>query len=298
MEFWGIEVKAGEPAKVNPGGGRLLHLSQATLGPAKKDKVKETVFMNIDVEGKNLVLGSLHSEKCPQQMFDLVFNVEFELSHNWKNGSVYFFGYTAPEEEGDDDSEFESEDDNPVRVANNGKQVKPAAGENSNGVKDSGAGKKVTIVEPKKDVKAEEDEDSSDDSDAMMSVDDSDSDSEEEGAEGSSDDEDDSDEDEETPKKVEPSKKRPSESASKTPVPSKKAKVSTPQKTDGKKGTAVHVATPHPAKKGGKTSGGASTSNEKAPKSEGSHSCKTCNRSFKSEIAFESHNKAKHSGGK
>nr|POF00786.1 histone deacetylase hdt1 [Quercus suber] len=61
----------------------------------------------------------------------------------------------------------------------------------------------------------------------------------------------DDDEREETPKNVESSKKRP-ESATKTPVPAKKAKAATPQKTDGKK-VGGHTATPHPSKKGVKT---------------------------------------------
>ncbi|WRX23086.1 hypothetical protein QQP08_015573 [Theobroma cacao] len=59
------------------------------------------------------------------------------------------------------------------------------------------------------------------------------------------------DEDEETPKKVESSKKRPADAA--TRVSAKKAKsTATPQKTDGKKGG--HTATPHPSKEAGKSS--------------------------------------------
>ncbi|XP_030942219.1 histone deacetylase HDT1-like [Quercus lobata] len=62
----------------------------------------------------------------------------------------------------------------------------------------------------------------------------------------------DDDEPEETPKKVESSKKRPSESATKTPVPTKNAKAAATQKTDGKK-VGGHTETPHPSKKGAKT---------------------------------------------
>ncbi|CBI24262.3 unnamed protein product, partial [Vitis vinifera] len=51
---------------------------------------------------------------------------------------------------------------------------------------------------------------------------------------------------------VQPGKKRPTESATKTLVPAKKAKLVSPQNTDGKKGGA-HTATPHPNKKAGKT---------------------------------------------
>lgn len=49
---------------------------------------------------KKLVLGTLSADKFPQISFDLVFEKEFELSHNWSGGSVYFMGYrTAVQEE-------------------------------------------------------------------------------------------------------------------------------------------------------------------------------------------------------
>uniref|UniRef100_A0A803N012 C2H2-type domain-containing protein n=1 Tax=Chenopodium quinoa TaxID=63459 RepID=A0A803N012_CHEQI len=82
-------------------------------------------------------------------------------------------------------------------------------------------------------------------------------------------------------------KKRPNADA-KTPE-SKKAKLVTPQKTDGKKG-AAHTATPHPSKKGGKTPG-----DKSASKSAGSVSCDSCKKTFNSDVALQSHNKAKHS---
>lgn len=68
---------------------------QACLGEMKKDKGNESVCLFVNVDGKKLVLGTLFSEKLPQQQFDLVFDKNFELSHNWKNGSVYFYGYKA-----------------------------------------------------------------------------------------------------------------------------------------------------------------------------------------------------------
>lgn len=269
MEFWGAEVKSGEPLTVQPGDGMVLHLSQASLGELKKDK-SESVCLSVNIDGKKLVLGTLNSEKVPQQQFDLVFDRDFELSHNLKSGSVYFFGYKATnpfdEEEDDEDDEDESDEDIPLTLANNGKPEAKEAGKSN---KDSTSGKqKVKIVEPSKD---DEDDSTDDDED--------DSDMEE--------DEDDSDEsEEETPKKVEPAKKRKADSATKTPVNDKKAKLATPQKTDGKKGS-VHVATPHPSKQASKT-----------PKSGGSYHCKPCNRTFGSESALDSHSKAKHSAGK
>ncbi|KAI3473326.1 hypothetical protein Pfo_030617 [Paulownia fortunei] len=303
MEFWGVEVKSGEPLKVTPGDGMVLHLSQACLGELKKEKGNESVYLFVNVDGKKLVLGTLFTDKLPQQQFDLVFDKDFELSHNWKSGSVYFYGYRAsnPFDEGElpagESDESESEEDIPLTIANNGKpeskakQEKPAETAKANAVKDkeSNAGKqKVKIVEPNKEVNPEEDEESSDED--LLSEDDDEDDSE---------DEDDSDDesgesDEETPQKAEASKKRAAESATKTPVQDKKAKM-TPQKTDGKK-VGGHVATPHPAKQAGKTP--ANKPNQQTPKSGGSHSCKSCNRTFGSEKALESHSKAKHAGGK
>ncbi|CAI9762121.1 unnamed protein product [Fraxinus pennsylvanica] len=301
MEFWGAEVKSGEPLLVMPGEGMVLHLSQACLGEMKKEKGNESVCLFIKVDGKKLVLGTLFSEKLPQQQFDLVFDRGFELSHNWKSGSVYFYGYKASnpfeEDESEDGESDESEPEEaiPLTLANNGKseatvkQEKPAGPQKSNVAKDKGsaAGKqKVKIVEPNKEENPEDDDESSDED---LSSGDDDDDSKDE------DDSDDSDEsDEETPKKVEPSKKRPAESAAKTPVTDKKAKT-TPQKTDSKKGGG-HVATPHPSKQTAKTP--ANKPNQQTPKSAGSHACKSCNRTFNSENALESHSKAKHSSGK
>ncbi|KAL8505030.1 hypothetical protein ACS0TY_016291 [Phlomoides rotata] len=140
-EFWGVEVKRGEPLNVSPGYGTVLHLSQASLGVHKNEKGKESVSLFVNVDGKKLVLGTLITNKLPQHQFDLLFDREFELSHDWKGGSVYFYGYKASNslgedeslEEESDESEFESEDDKdiPLNLANNGKhksndeQVKP-----------------------------------------------------------------------------------------------------------------------------------------------------------------------------
>ncbi|KAJ8438748.1 hypothetical protein Cgig2_020303 [Carnegiea gigantea] len=105
--------------------------------------------------------------------------------------------------------------------------------------------------------------------------------------EDSEDDDEESSEEEEPAKAAESGKKRKAEA--KTPEP-KKAKTATPQKTDGKKGG--HTATPHPAKKGGKTPGG----DKSTPKSGGQVSCGPCKKTFNSEVALQSHAKAKHSG--
>ncbi|PIA29249.1 hypothetical protein AQUCO_06100039v1 [Aquilegia coerulea] len=110
MEFWGAEVKAGEPLKVKPEEKTLLHVSHAALGEPKKDiGGSESVVLFATINGQKIVIGTLSTNKCPQISYDLVFEKEFELSHNWNNGSVYFFGYRADTEE---------EDGNPTNIKN------------------------------------------------------------------------------------------------------------------------------------------------------------------------------------
>ncbi|KAI4340438.1 hypothetical protein MLD38_025271 [Melastoma candidum] len=282
MEFWGVEVKAGQPLKVDTG-GKLLHLSQASLGESKSGKGSGFVPLHVKFGDKKLVLGTLSPETIPQLSFDLVFEKEFELSHNWKNGSVYFCGYTSivqdDEEFSDDESDGEEEAKLPVSASENGlvKSKPEAAAAKPN----QQPKPKVSIVEPIK-----TDEDASDEDDDEDDSSDEGDDSEADSDDDDDDDDDESDEDEVTPKKAEPEKKRPAEAAAKTPTPSKKAKVSTPQKTDGKKG--VHTATPHPAKQAGKTK-------EHPQKSAGQFQCKTCSKTFNSDNALKSHSAAKHS---
>lgn len=72
---------------------------QATLGELKKDKSKESVTIFLKIDEQKLVLGILSAEKFPQLSFDLVFEKEFELSHNGKSGSIYCMGYQASAED-------------------------------------------------------------------------------------------------------------------------------------------------------------------------------------------------------
>ncbi|KAL3585901.1 hypothetical protein D5086_012768 [Populus alba] len=95
----GVEVKGGEPLRVESGDGFILHLSQACLGEAKKDKGNESVCLFVNFDDQKLVLGTLSYEKIPQIPFDLVFEKDFELSHNLKNGSVFFSGYKVAQPE-------------------------------------------------------------------------------------------------------------------------------------------------------------------------------------------------------
>ncbi|KAI3989678.1 hypothetical protein MKX01_036287 [Papaver californicum] len=256
MEFWGVEVKPGVPNKVNITEDRLIHLSQAALGETKKGNENVVLFVNF--KGKKLVLGTLSLDKCPQINFDLIFEKEFELSHNSKNGSVYFSGYkSALGSEFPSDDSYDSDSDDEIPLVANGK---PEPLEVSK-VDSSSAKPKVKIVEPKKD-------DGSEDDDSENNSDEGESDEEE-------------------------GKKRSAEtSASKTPA-DKKANLSTPQKSgaDGKKGSVGHVATPHPGKKAGKSD----KSKQETPKSAATPvSCNTCSKTFNSEKGLEYHTKAKH----
>ncbi|KAI4349023.1 hypothetical protein L6164_009678 [Bauhinia variegata] len=308
MEFWGVEVKSGEALKVSPGDNKILHLSQASLGEVKKDKGSEPVSLFVKFGDQKLGLGMLSSEKFPQISFDLVFEKEFELSHNCKNGSVYFVGYKARgrEDEFSDDSEFE-DDVIPFGALNNDSQVKQESKPDANaGVQKAN---NLKAGDPKKDGKTnqKEDDDSEDEEDSSEDESDEDSDEDvpmlkgvtgsedEDDSDDDNDDDDDESEDEETPKTAEASKKRPMESAKKTPQPEKKAKLVTPQKTDVKRGV-PHVATPHPSKGAGKAAASKKDqAKQQTPKSGGDYTCTPCNRSFKTDDALQSHNRAKHS---
>ena len=103
----------------------MLLVFQASLGESKNKT--ESVPLYVNADGKKLVLGTLSHQNCPQLSFDLVFDQDFELSHNWKNGSVYFLGYRAfVPEEGDDEFDLTSEEESSeeelsVAAAENGK---------------------------------------------------------------------------------------------------------------------------------------------------------------------------------
>ncbi|KAJ6693018.1 HISTONE DEACETYLASE HDT3-LIKE ISOFORM X1 [Salix purpurea] len=202
----------------------MIHLSQAALGESKKGR--ESVPLFVKVNEKKIVLGTLSPENIPQLSFDLVFETEFELSHNWKNGSVFFCGYQVIPD--DDASEFSSDEEDfefAMRTI-------------------------LTRMMSQKRVCL------------LMKI-------------------------WMIPLKAETSKKRANESATKTPVSSKKAKAATPQKSDVKKPGQV---TPHPSK--GKAAANGNSS--KSPKSGGNFSCKSCEKSFGTDGALKSHSQAKH----
>ncbi|KAF5473782.1 hypothetical protein F2P56_005743 [Juglans regia] len=303
MEFWGAEVKSGESLEVDPGLGVVLHLSQASIGEVKKDKANERICLFVKVDDQKLTLGTVSSEKLPQISFDLVFEKKFQLSHNWKKGSVYFTGYRAyvpkDDESSESDTYFDTEPNSeegfrvdPHHIGKSELEVKQAAKPNVT------TAKQVRIVEPNKvedtdedvDEDTSSDEESSDESDddeAKAISEEESSENDDDGSDGGSDDDSSEDEDKETPKelKAKANKKRPMEPAKKTPA-DKKAKFISPEKTDVKKFSG-HVATPHPSKQ--------TVTKQQTPKSGGAYPCKSCNRSFSSETGLQSHTKAKHS---
>ncbi|KAL5743131.1 hypothetical protein ACOSP7_029863 [Xanthoceras sorbifolium] len=317
MEFWGVEVKSGQPLKITPGDNRILHLSQASLGEVKKGS--EPVCLYMKVNDKKLVLGTLSAEKFPQLGFDLVVEKDFELSHNWKNGSVFFTGYKIHVDEGYPFYSFlfyfkilaeYEEAAEEVPLTNNGKDESRAKSVSG---KTNATKQKVNNVKPNQ--KAEDSDSDDDDLEGSSTDDDEISDDENvnlvsrevesdksSGEEDESDEDDDEDtddsesddEEQKTPAKVEQKNKRPADSATKTPVPDKKAKFITPQKTEGKKGI-THTATPHPSKHAGKTPANSDQTKQQANKSGGSYPCKSCNRSFTTDGGLQAHTKAKHS---
>ncbi|XP_022879992.1 uncharacterized protein LOC111397350 isoform X3 [Olea europaea var. sylvestris] len=125
MEFWGVEVKNGEILPVMSCAGMILRLSQASLGKLKEEKGNESICLFATVDGKKLVLATLYTTKLPQQHLGMVFDRDFELSHDWENGSVYFYGYRInnPLREETKSDESESEEAIPYTVASD--EVKP-----------------------------------------------------------------------------------------------------------------------------------------------------------------------------
>ena len=68
---------------------------KVALGEMKNGKKVDNVPVRVNINDKKYVIGTLSSERAPQIIFDLVFEQDLELSHGWKDGSVYFCGYIA-----------------------------------------------------------------------------------------------------------------------------------------------------------------------------------------------------------
>nr|XP_009412671.1 PREDICTED: histone deacetylase HDT1-like isoform X1 [Musa acuminata subsp. malaccensis] len=313
MEFWGVEIKPEETVKVDPGEDKYLHLSQASLGETKKDKGNENILIYVKFNNQKLVLGTLSADKCAQIQYDLVFEKEFEISHNSKNASVYLCGYRTVALGGDefpdfDESDSDADEDIQLEHIVNGKtNVKDEQPKSTAGKPNVASAKvKPKVAELKKaDKQKANKEDDEDDEESEEDESDDDEDTAKADAEDDSEDEDESsDEDEATVKKAEPSNKRPAGSALKTPVSEKKAKLRVSQGSGGsqKKGGAGkndgQPATPNPAKRSGKTPATNDKSKQQTPKSAGSINCKSCGKKFNSDNGLQAHTKAKHGGAK
>ncbi|CAK8576311.1 unnamed protein product [Lathyrus sativus] len=291
MEFWGVEVKVGESVKVDPNDDfeGYIHISKVALGEVKKGKTSEPVVVYVKVKDQKIVLGTLNKDEIPQISLDIVLDQESELSHNSKNAAVYFYGYKVfrPDEESEGSDSSDS-DEELAPLKEHAQEVKVEADKSVKPTAEVDAlTKQVKVVDPVKHEDESDDESDSDFSEDEISDDEIDTDSGESESEqdatpkaldtDTTDTDGDTDSEEETPaKKVVTqgkNNKRGIGAGSQTPVPAKKAKNATPEKTDGKKG--VHIATPHPTKQGGKF-------NQNAAKGQTSNSSKSGQQSKKS----------------
>ncbi|CAH1447186.1 unnamed protein product [Lactuca virosa] len=100
MEFWGAAVKGGQAFDVKLGESSFLHLSRASLG----EEAQEPVIIYFTINKKKQVLATLDPKLLSEERFCLTFVKDFKISHNLRNGSVYFFGHknkpTLKKEEG------------------------------------------------------------------------------------------------------------------------------------------------------------------------------------------------------
>ncbi|CAA2953435.1 Hypothetical predicted protein [Olea europaea subsp. europaea] len=62
------------------------------------------------------VIGTLSAEDRPQMMLDLVIERKFELSHDWKSGSVYFIGSIADDQIQDEQDFSDESDDRKIEL--------------------------------------------------------------------------------------------------------------------------------------------------------------------------------------
>ncbi|XP_066315593.1 histone deacetylase HDT2-like, partial [Miscanthus floridulus] len=278
--YIGKEVKPGATFSCKVSDDLVIHLSQAALGEPKK--ASENVIVSVKIDDKKLVLGTLSVEKHPQISCDLVFDKDFELSHNSKIASVFFCCYKSPVPQfesysGEDSSDEELETNQIPRIEISVAKVPVKGGTK---VESSSSDDDDDFTDSESDSEMSNEDDSSDEDEVSSGADPSDDSSDDSGSE----------EQTPTPKKtnVVVGKKR----AIQTEAPfGKKAKSEqSAQKTGDKK-----VST-HSAKQSSKTPTDKSTktptADKKSPKSI-SHACKSCNKSFSSASGLESHQKAK-----
>ncbi|KAH0861651.1 hypothetical protein HID58_089912 [Brassica napus] len=255
MEFWGVEVKSGSPLRVDAEEEMIVHISLAALGE-KKNGGNEPVRLYMKVGDQKLVIGTLSHDKCPQLCTEIVLERSFELSHSWKDGSVFFSGYRVDAHESDS---------YPYRCLTfDNLLMNMLLG--------------LALLEEKK-VTAEVEED---DDDEDSSDDEEDDSSDEETPEKKV---------EEAKKR--PAEATTSKTASNkkakfvTPQKSESKKphvhVATPHPSKG-------------GKSSGSNGESSKQQQQQTPKSANAFGCSSCNRTFTSEMGLQSHTKAKHSG--
>ncbi|KAM0931208.1 hypothetical protein ACQ4PT_000308 [Festuca glaucescens] len=269
MEFWGVEVKPGQSLSCDVGKEFIIHLSQAALGETEKESGNTVV--SAKVGDNKVVIGTLSAENQPQIhlcVLDLL---------------VAFFTSDSSKDKGE------------VNAVNN-QVINPTADEDdsdSSSLDDLSSSSDDDLTEDESSTEG----DSSEEDDTSTEEDDSSSEeiytSSEEIATSSELDSSD-EEGKNTPVKPEDGKKRVAETALKTPASDKKAKVATPScQTAGDDKNVPYVATP--TKQASKASGNSNGKPKaKSPKSVGTHACKSCSRTFGSDFALQSHEKAKH----
>ncbi|XP_044978038.1 histone deacetylase HDT3-like [Hordeum vulgare subsp. vulgare] len=331
MEFWGVEVKPGQTVYCDANKEHVIHFSQVALGETEKGSVSTLVTGKIG--DQKVVIGTLSAESHPQIPYDLIFEKRFELSHSSKTASVFACGYKVrmpicESDSSEDEDEVETVNNrviNPIvdnvvklptpttkddkKVADNPDSDEDdsdtctdsddydptddeygSSGDDTDSEED-GTGREEMDTSSEEDSTDEEDKDSTKPC-ALQPEDGKETVAETAlkiaASEDTSNKEDSNDEEDKNTHKPEGGNKRAAETELKAPASDKKAKIETPsgQDTDDKK--AVHVATPHPAKQAGKQNG------KSTKYVGGSHACKSCSRTFGSDSALKSHEKAKH----
>jgi hypothetical protein len=68
------------------------------MGKVTKDIKGEPVSLIVKTDNQKFHLGTLNSKTIPHVSYCLVFDKEFELSHDWKYGEISFTGITMASE--------------------------------------------------------------------------------------------------------------------------------------------------------------------------------------------------------
>ncbi|KAL4558400.1 hypothetical protein LXL04_036600 [Taraxacum kok-saghyz] len=89
-KYWmAIKVHSGENFHVNLHTGETLHITQASLG--RYTETKEAIYLQLEIDGKVTVVGTLLPNKLQQQQMKLVFNRKFHISHTNTNDIIHLY---------------------------------------------------------------------------------------------------------------------------------------------------------------------------------------------------------------